>query len=100
MTRWVKLSLDFESQSRVYIKVAHTLAYLIGQFQSIWSVQTKSLKYLSVSGVLQIKSGTSDRSFWSSIMLEFLTRQQILSVRGVAGSGRDVTDLVPTNQSL
>ena len=61
-------------------KAAHRLAYLIGQFQPIWSVQTKSLKYLPVCGLLQIKSGTSDRSFWSSIMLEFLTHQQILSL--------------------
>ena len=67
-------------------KNAHTLAYLIGQFQQIWSVQTKSLKYLPVCGVLQIKSGTSDRSFWSPIMLEFLI------AKCVAGSGRDVTD--------
>ena len=62
------------------LKAAHRLAYLIGQFQPIWSVQTKSLKYLPVRGLLQIKSCTSDRSFWFSIMLEFLTRQQILSL--------------------
>ena len=77
-------------------KAAHTLAYLIGQCQPIWSVQTKSLKYLPVCGVLQIKSGTSDRSFWSSIkfMLEFLTRHQILSlsVWPVAGEMWQILD--------
>ena len=71
----------------IYSKAAHTLAYLIGQFQPIWTVQTKSFKYLPVCGVLQIKSGTSDRSFWSYIMLELVTRQQILSLSVWPGAG-------------